>query len=182
MKKIIIFLVLMSRLVIANNVQFEVSEGALNAFAEVVGSIEGEENIKILFIKVGAFKWKIDDIKIDLKKGAAELKAKVTVEKNGEKFMGELFSELTPKYEPKKKQITLKTENIRLDGINFFNIERVFSPKFKIPVNLKEEKIEVKIGKNNKKNIRIIPRNEKIEILEDRLILSGDLEFEETKI
>lgn len=166
----------------ANSIQFEVDESALNSFVNIIGSIRGEESIKILFIKLGTFGWKIDDMKIDLKKGVAELSARVAVEKNGEKLTGNLFSELVPSYDSDKKQIVLKAEDIRLNGIDFFDVGKVFSPKFKIPVNLKKEEVEIKLGKNNNKNIIIVPKNEKIEILEDRLVLSGELEFQEAEI
>ena len=182
MRKIFFILLLISKLLYAEDVKFEIKEAALNSFADAVGSIRGEESIKLFFVKLGSFQWEIGDINIDLKDGMAELSAKVAVEKKGERILGSLTGELVPIYEADKRQIVLAAKSINLSGINFLNIEKIFSPKFKIPVNLSEEEVEISVGGNRSKNIKIIPREQKIEILEDKLILSSKLEFEEAEI
>lgn len=177
MKKIMLIFGLFVSLLYSKNMSVRLDEDGINKFIKTVGSFS--KTTKIIGNDIN---WKIYDAKLSLAGKNSLFTAKLDIITENKIRKGTIEGDARFKFDPDKQILIVDIDNMKVRGVDIFNLASLYSPKYELPIKvMQKDKIAVK--EDGKITSYVIPKlyNESVTVLNGAILVEADLFFIEEK-
>ena len=133
MKKIIIFFILFS-ISYSKNISVKIDEDGINNFLSSVDSYKNKTQVDFKISKMN-LTWKIYDGYLTLKPKDSIFTAKLEITTDNKVRNGTLEGEAKFSFDPKKQTLLVKIVDMKVRGLDIFNLVGFYNPKYELPAN-----------------------------------------------
>ena len=166
----------------ASDIDIQLSEKAISSFISAASPIKFKKEIKVMDRKTEA-KFMINNLVINLKTDKIYVEGKLSLEMKESKLEASINGELEPTIDQKTGEMILKLNKVNIKGLEFLKLDEVLKDQVEIHLNISNLK-PIKIKQSDTEYEEVIPKitNEKIEITEEFIKVSGDISFSKGKV
>lgn len=178
MKNFIIFLIL-STSVYSKDISVKMDEVGINKFLSAVDSYKNKTQVDFKISKMN-ITWKIYDGYLTLKPKDSIFTSKIEITTDNKIRNGTLEGEAKFSFDPKKQTLIVKIVDMKVRGLDIFNLVGFYSPKYELPIKVMQ-KDKISIKEDDKITGYLIPilYEEKVTALDGAILIEANIKFEQ---
>ena len=178
MKNIIIFLMLLST-IFSKDISVKLDEVGINKFLLAVDSYKNKTQVDFKVSKLN-LTWKISEAHLALKPKNSIFTANVEITTDNKVRNGTLEGEAKFSFDPKKQTLIVKITDMKVRGLDIFNLAGFYSPKYELPIKVMQ-KDKIAIKEDDKITGYLVPilYEAKVTAFDGYILIEANIKFEQ---